>query len=577
MDKATLAYVKGLKDALWNSYKLTDATRWIQDYTFINGDKFSFNGHEYQEHIINNDSRVLNVQKAAQVGMSELMSRYVLAVCRIIPGFSAIVTMPFSGDAESFMKTRINPIIRDSRELSENLNYSLDNTEMKGIGTSLLYMRGTSGTTQALSIPADLLVHDELDKSDPGIIGQYQSRIRHSSYKLVRKFSTPTLAKRGISAEMDVSRRYRNICKCSHCNFYFVPDYFDHIAIPGYTGDMKEITKDTIPKIRWKEAALLCPKCRNTPSLEPEYREWVFENASDNYEAVGYYVSPFDVPSMTTVPALVAESTRYVNYSEFMNQGLGIVANSSNEQITEADLMESRTFIDLNSSNPHCMGADMGLVCNIVIGRVHEGILLVVYREQCNLNDFETRKLALQARFKVIMTVCDSQPYVDLILRLQKYDANLYGGLYHESKDLATYSIKRVNKDDTKGKLPINQALIRRDVAFDEIMYLFKSSPRRILWQSIDEEQDNKFMMHVQDMKRERVMDKYNELRYTWTKSHDGTDHMHHALLYLYTATRLLPTYSNNGPLAGAGIPLFKKFTPKENMQDRDFYRPRHG
>lgn len=572
MDKIEEGYVNGLKTALWNSYKITDATRWIQDHTFLGGDRFSFRGHEYQKQIIDDPSRVLNVQKAAQVGMSELMARYVLALCRIIPGFSAIITMPFSGDAESFMKTRVNPIIRDSRELSENLNYSLDNTEMKGIGTSLLYMRGTSGTTQALSIPADLLVHDELDKSDVGIIGQYQSRIRHSSYKLVRKFSTPTLAKRGISAEMGVSRRKHNVCNCNHCGFSFVPDYFEHVAIPGYSGDIREVTIDTITKLRWREAVLLCPKCGKEPSLLPEHREWVVENSDDNYEAVGYFVSPFDVPSMTTIPGLVSESTRYENYSEFMNQALGLVANNSNEQITEQDLRDSRVTVPLESSNIHCMGVDMGLTVNILIGRLQDGMLLVIHREQCLLGVFPERKLILQAKYKVLMTVCDSQPYVDLILRLQQNDKNLFGGVYHSSKDLAVYSIKKVDKNDAKGKLPINQALINRDIAFDEIMGLFKSVPRRIVWQAISEEADNQFIAHCLDMRRVQKKDQYNELRYSWEKSHDGVDHQHHALLYLYTACRLLSTFDRTLAISGVDIPIIKKFDITQPDDPRSFH-----
>jgi hypothetical protein len=568
LDKETLQHLARLRAALFNTYQITDATRWITDHTYLNGDRFSFKNHEYQEQIISDPTRVVSVQKPAQIGMSELMSRYILALCKIIPNFSAILTFPYSGDAEDFMKTRIAGVIRESRTLRESLDPALDNVAIKGIGTSLLYARGTSGNTQALSIPADILVHDEIDKSDPAIIGQYQSRIRHSKWGLVRKFSTPTLSKRGISAEMDVSRRYRNICKCHHCNYDFVPDYFEHVKVPGYSGDLKEIDKENIRKLNWQGAQLLCPSCGKVPDLGPAHREWVIENPDDNFDAIGYFCSPFDVPHMTSTANLVAESTRYGRYSEFMNQGLGLVANNTNEQITEVDLLESRINADLKSTNVHCMGADMGLTCHIVIGRLQDGMLLVVHRERVLLGNFEQRKIALQREYRVIITVCDSQPYTDLILRMQTYDKNLYGAVYHTSKTLAVYEIKKVDPNEEDGKLPINQARIKRDLAFDEIMHLFKAEPRRIAWSSTNEEDDEQFMSNLLDMKREQKVDKNQEIIYTWTKSEEGRDHFHHGLLYLYTACRLMPTVDRGTPVVG--VPIIGKFAVKAYSRDTD-------
>lgn len=562
------AHLARLKAALFDDYKITDAAKWITDHTFLNGDRFSFRHHEYQEVIVNDASRLLNVQKPAQIGMSELMSRYILALCRIIPNFSAILTFPYSGDAENFMKTRINAVIRGSPELSAHIDPLLDNVEIKGIGTSLLYARGTSGQTQALSIPADMLIHDEIDRSDPAIIGQYQSRIRHSRWKLVRKFSTPTIAKRGISAEMDVSKRKRNVCKCNHCNYIFVPKYYENVVIPGYFNSLEEIDANNIGKINWQGAYLACPKCGKNPDLSPIYREWVFENGGDNYDAVGYFCSPFDVPNMTSVPSLVVESTKYVRNSEFRNQALGEVATNDDEQITDVDLEETLTSVDLNSSNPHCMGADMGLICHITIGRMLDGMLLVVYRERVPLGNFERRKLELQMQYSVIITVCDSQPYVDLVLRMQASDRNLYGAVYHNSKDLATYFIKMVDKDDAKGKLPINQAMINRDIAFDEVMHLFKAKPTKaILWHPQDEEDKLRFKANMLDMKREQKLDQNKELRYTWTKSADGNDHYHHSLLYLHTACRLMPTVYRHTPVAD--VPILSKFavTPQKDLR----------
>lgn len=571
LDRETEAHLARLEAAVFNSYSITDASRWITDHTYLNEDRFSFKDHEFQQRILDDPSRVINVQKCAQIGMSEAMARYVLALCRIIPGFSAILTFPFSGDSENFMRTRINPVVSGSPDLKASVDNNLDNVSIKAFGSSLLYLRGTSGATQALSIPADILIHDEIDRSDPAVIGQYQSRLRHSKWKLVRKFGTPTLAKRGISAEMDVSKRYRNICKCHHCNHFFIPDYYEHVVIPGYKGDIKDINKDTIRTIDWHNATLICPKCGDEPSLAPEYREWVMENPGDNFEAIGYFCSPFDVPKMTSTPQLVLESTKYTTQSEFQNQALGIVADNSNDQITEADLLNCKVSADLNSSNVHMMGCDMGLTCYIMIGRMLGDALIVVYREKVGLEKFESRRLELQQKYSVITTVIDSQPYTDIILRIQGYDPNCYGGVYHQSKDLATYAIKKVDRDDAKGKLPINQAMINRDLAFDEVMYLTKAEPKQLIWRAQDEDDEKTFIVHMLDMKRTQVIDRNGDVRYTWQKSSDGNDHWMHTLLYLYTACRLSATVYRGTVVSN--VPVVKSFQVHDKSKTDIFRR----
>lgn len=584
LDRQTREHLQRMHEALFNTYNIADATRWITDYTFLNGDRFSFKDHEYQEKIVNDTSRLVNVQKPAQIGMSELMCRLILALCKIIPNFSVILTFPFSGDAEDFMKTRISRVIQDSPLLSEAIDPNLDNVAIKGIATSLLYARGTSGSTQALSIPCDLLVHDEVDKSDPAIIGQYQSRIRHSKWKLVRKFSTPTLAKRGISAEMDVSKRYRNLCQCYHCNHYFVPSFFDHVKVQGLD-DLRLLDRDNIRLYDWMGAKLLCPRCGKEPSLEVKHRQWVIENPGDNFEAYGYYCSPFDVPKMTSVPDLVNESVRYEKYSEFMNQGLGLVASNDNDQILEADVLDSR-MPGLETSDIHCFGADMGLTCHIVVGRLRDGVLYAVHKERCRMEEFEGRKIALQIKYRVVISVCDSQPYTDMILRMQRTDKNLFGAVFTNSRNLATYTVKMVDKDDPKGKLPINQVLVNRETALDELMGHFKQKlsktgiveePRRIMWQgSQNDDEDRIFIGHILDMKREQKYTKEQELAYVWTKSKDARDHYHHALLYLLTACKLIGAVSRN--TAFTGVPVAKKFLvthKKEEERPRTFFAQR--
>ena len=98
--------------------------------------------------------------------------------------------------AATLAKTRVNPVIQDSPYLKDMLT-DTDNVEVKQLGTSYLYLKGAASSNAPISIPADALVHDELDFSDPLVISQYQSRLTHSPHKFKTKLSTPTIPGKG--------------------------------------------------------------------------------------------------------------------------------------------------------------------------------------------------------------------------------------------------------------------------------------------------------------------------------------------------------------------------------------------
>jgi hypothetical protein len=542
-----------LKTAVSESYDLSQVPKWITDHTYLKGQKYSFKDHEFQEKVLSDTSRIVNVSKVAQVGMSECMARWLLGVSEIFPGFGAIYTLPFSGDAEAFCRTRIDPIIASSSRLKTALNPKLNNAEVKQLNESLLYFRGTNGKTQAISTPADAIMSDEIDRSDPDILKQFTSRLKHSSYALRRNFSTPTIPGWGISQEMETSRRFRNLCKCDHCSNWFLPSYFDHVKIPGYTRSLRELNKGNIHHSRYLEAALICPRCGKAPSLQPEHRQWVQENPNDAYEAVGYYISPFDAPAFNTAPKLTFASTEYGKYSEFLNQELGLTSEDSSEALTLQDLNDAKTSTDLFNSNPHCLGIDMGLTCHVTVGRMDlAGSLFVVHRQEVLISDLENTVIALKKKFKVINTVVDAMPYTDTVIRMQRKDKSIYGASYSTSKNSPIFEIKRHDGDEKSGKMPINLAKIRNDEGFDQLLGLFKAKEIKIFIQDqvLDETADR----HYLDMLRVQLYDENRDFSYKWKKSKVAQDHFWHSLLYLLAACRLRGA-SVGGSLA-LGMPV---------------------
>jgi len=530
-------HLKRLKAAVLEGHTLASVPEWIEKNTFLRGKPFSFKDHEFQLRILRDQSREICVRKCSQIGLSEMTIRKALALANILDACTIIYTMPAAATAKQFMTTRVDPIIRSSPALRHAISASVDNTEMKQFGNdSFLYMKGTIGTKAAISVPADAIFNDEVDFSDQTQMSNYESRLTHSVYKIKRKFSTPTVSGYGISAAMEASRRFFNFVKCSCCGHQFLPDYFEHVRIPGFYGDMREITKESVFRIRHLEAYVECPSCKGKPSLQPEYREWVQENTDQNFDASGYQIQPFDAPNIISCSQLIITSTNYRRYADFINFSLGMPAEDKDSSLTEDECEQLFYRGEIGGYFAHVMGIDMGMTCHVMVGGVdHLGQIAVVHTERVPLAQLKKRKKELAAQYNVRVTVMDSLPYTETVLSMQQDDPNLFGAVYVTSKDLRTYTVKTQEEDADEADQELRQVNINKNKAFDDLVQTI----RRGSW--VMREDENKLVIkaHFQDMKRVKDFTADDEMAFVWHKSAKGDDHFWHAALYLHIASQI--------------------------------------
>lgn len=550
-----LEHLTRITDSIDQRYSITTLAPWIQKNTFIDGKPFSFKDHEYQLDIIGDTSNTILVNKAAQTGLSEIFARWALGVCCTQRNFTVIWTFPSATDASNFTKARLAPIIGASDEIKRCLSATVDSSELKQFNSdTFLYIRGTISETAGLSVPADVLIHDELDRSDVGNVSAYVSRLQHKPTKVRRLFSTPTVSGFGIDLECRTARRKRQVWKCSHCNTHFLPSYEDHIIIPGWDKSKKEINRHNIKDVRWKEAKLLCPHCGKEPATDVEFRQWVIENNEDKYEPVAYYVSPFCAPAIITPSYLVKVSTDFNKWSEFVNQALGLVADDEEEALTIGDIERSCVQGIFRSSDLHVMGVDIGLVCHITIAKLTDEKLIVTHRERVPFNRFIERRRELCAEWRVVSSVHDMYPYTDLVDRITKFDPNAYGAIYGAWASTETHKLREVEADREEGKLNVRAVRINREVAFDSLMWMFKRG------EVIIGNGDDEFKLHMLDMKRIQKFDKTGGIVYKWEKT-SGHDHWHHSLLYALMAARIRTKFTWADP---GVVPLVSSFRVRQ-------------
>lgn len=553
-----LDHLRRVQDGARDVYSLSNLSSWIEKYLRLEGRKFDMSGrYSFQKRIVNDTSRVVNTVKCAQIGLTTATIAYFLAAMATQRKFHVVYALPSQTDASKIMTTKINPIIAESTRLRQLADKNVDTVELKQIGNNFLFCRGAKSETAALSISADCLVADEIDRSDPDVLKQFRSRLQASELAIIKQFSTPTIPGVGISKEAEVSRRYRSFAKCYCCGHVWLPSYHTDMKVPGYTADISEITRTNIQTLDWKNAHWNCPNCGKDPQLHPSRLEWVCENSEENWEASTYYVNPVVCCEVLKPAYLVRTSTEFNTRSEWLNQVLGETSTENDEQITVEDVKNSFTS-SLDSTEMHYLGADMGLLCHVAIGRrTQAGELLVVHRETIPVSNFVQRRSELCKQYRVAVSVYDVYPYTTVVMQLCDFDPNSFGCTFATGNSPELFTLQEKTADAEEGKLNLRLVKANRTRALDEILLLFKE--KRILTARVSDSEDDKFLSHLLSMKRTQVFVR-EQLQYTWQKT-TGEDHSLFALSYLNLATLLRGTVQ---PWATGSLGLVKSFKLKQ-------------
>ena len=560
MNLLVQGHLARVQEAADNVFTLKTLSRYVEKYVRLEGKPYKFGDrYGFQAIIIDDDSRVTNTVKPAQIGLTTANMAYLLAGSATQPRFNSIYSLPTTNDAQKLVVTKLDPMIQGSPEVKRLLNVNVNNNELKQIGNNFIFIRGSKSETAALSISADCLVADEIDRSDPDTLKQFRSRLQASDLQIIKQFSTPTIEGVGIAKEAETSKRYRHFAKCAHCNHIWLPSYHTDVRIPGFIDDLREVTKTNIKNLQWQDAHWQCPSCGKDPQLHPKNLQWICENPTDNYEAATYYVSPVTACLVLKPAYLVRTSTEFNTRSEWANQVLGETSEEENEQIVKSDIDACEVEHPLASGDVHYMGCDMGLMCAVSIGRMSsDGIMLVVHRELVPLHSFHTRRLELIRQYHVICSVHDTMPYVSDITRICDNDYNAYGAIFVRSKTTELFTITEKHEDEQEGKLNLRLVKTHRTLLLDMLRDMLKS--RQVVMSKTDKSEE--FKAQYLSLKRVQQFIQ-EELVFNWVKT-DGEDHMLFSLGYLLLAIRLRGKVMGWTPVNA--VPMVSKFVARQNL-----------
>lgn len=541
------AFRQGLQTSI-NRHSLIKSQWVVENFKHPRNDRLTWcwDDHEYQIDIIDEESSDKCVKKCAQVGLSELSIRESLSFCAMHDYRKMAYVLPTSKFSSEFSSTRFDPAIESCDYIKSVLSKDVDNTGVKKIGTSFLVMRGTSGTTSAISIDLDAIITDEIDFCNQDVLGSFASRLQHSDLKITSDFSTPTVPDYGISALFDISSQGRYMVKHSKCGKWVAPTFYNDVIIPGFDRPLTEYTKEDRFHPGVQDAHMLCPHCRGVIAwsdfVDAGRRQWV-HMYSDRHKK-GYHVMPWDVPKYNELQDVLFSIHKYKLHSDWVNFRLGLDHSSAENSFLKEVILR-------NTSGQGCslksvvgagyqrvfIGADLGKTSWIVIGIGTDKGLRVVCSESVKVSDLPEQNLGkylvqLMRQLVGVRSIVDAAPNYEtaLYMAANLYDKQAYGAYYGGSK---TNILDIYNFNDKEGIVNID-----RNGSFDDLSKAVNSGtvtfcePTEFV---IDKEgnKESVLVKHLCSMKKVKEMTSKGSVA-TWKNT--GPDHFSHALNYCYAA-----------------------------------------
>jgi len=306
--------------------------------------------------IARDDHPVLVIQKSAQVGVSELLVNLALwaADTEYAGRGNVLFLMPTQNQMDDFAQARLDRALQDSPYLRERLQpepprrKGADSKRLKRLGNGAIYLRGADSKRQIASVDADLVILDEFDQMEEGVIELARRRLASSSKGLLRIGSTPRYPEAGINALYLRSDQRRYYLPCPHCELEQPLTWDDNVDV--------------------KSAQVVCCSCRKPIDVKAPGR-WV-PQAPGNDGVHGYHLSRLYSPWANMKEMVEAsQATTPVALQEFQNSDLGEAFAPPGGGLSLDVLNRCRgdySFDDY-AGQPCDMGVDVGLKLHVVI------------------------------------------------------------------------------------------------------------------------------------------------------------------------------------------------------------------
>ena len=391
---------------------------WAVKHIRLDGRPFRFEGHEYLRAIYDDTSPHVVLSKAAQIGGTTYGILRSLHAC--ISGLNVIYFFPTRTDVLEFSKSRVGPLLEENPFLGRQMT-DTDTAGLKRIGDAHLYLRGMQSSVGMKSVPADMIVFDELDESTPEAKAMARERVAHSEYKRVIELSNPSLPDYGIDEQYQLSDQRHWTVKCPRCNSWTALEK----EFPRKIGEEVRIIRQDADGSYFRA----CPAC--AAELDLARGEWVADFPGRPIH--GYRISQL-LSTRVDAGEILHEyrTTRYPD--RFYNLKIGIPWADLERRLDMMTVLNQCGDVPMaNESDSTAMGVDTGRQLHAVIIRPNckcDGLPdRIVHLAVCN--DFAELD-ELMKRFHVEVCVIDGLPETHATREFAKRHGRVFLNFFNE-------------------------------------------------------------------------------------------------------------------------------------------------
>lgn len=455
-------------------------------------DPFDFKDRAFLLDILTDFTPDIVVTACAQVGKSVTFSIKTLFSIKYLH-FNIIYTFPTDADVKEFVASKFNKILQANRFQFEGMD--TDNIERKEINDRFIFFKGTISNTAAISTTADLLIHDELSRSDQNTITTYKSRTKASEYKGRWLFSNPGSERDELDLAWIKSDQKEWIIECPHC------------------GDRHYLQfPESIDK---EKACYVCRECRE-PISDDVRRRGTWEPQNGESKISGYHISHLMCPWISA-SEILEESEGDPGY--FNNFVLGKAYSPGDLSVSKTTILDLWTPKKLETGNVY-LGVDVGNIKHYVI-RSEKGILKVGrFHDWSELDD-------LIKFWKPTAGVIDAMPDNTAAKAYTKKYRWMRMSFFQENNN-NPQTIVWWGKDD-KSTIVYSH----RDRIIDQM--LTEMIEAKFLIGVKPDKEFQMFIKHFETLRRAKVVNNKGIERYIWDST-TGEDHFVFACLYAYLA-----------------------------------------
>lgn len=494
-----------------------DPVRWIEHHMRTEkGLPIDYDTRPYLREYARDFHKEMSVKKSSQTGVTTTTVHKALYFGDN-KHVTMIYTFPTQDEVEKFSSVRFKPMIQESPYIRSRMA-DVDNASVKKIGNSVIYFRGTFNTRQALSVPSDLNIHDELDFSDSGVRDIYTSRLSSpDSLKMIWEFSTPTLPDTGIDASFKVSDQKHWLVKCVHCYKWQKVSFFKNIFRKKKRG-------------RWYWGCKHCEK--------PLYRKrgtWVarYPERTEHGKGIrGYFIHSPIMPGVSAeyLKERYAKAKKTNNgMKKFFNFDLGLTYQSGQEIISKELILKRLGDIPDARYQFIFMGVDQGDQLHIELRGVINGHHTVFYVENTKIENIK-RLSGLIEQYNITTCVMDALPNKQTAKEFRdKHRGKVYIAYY------TTPNVQGLWNPRDEEKEPYSITINHLDVMDDTAAQWHKGDIH--LANTLPINMIEQFAEQMANLKRDVIEDKNGQNIPRWVKT--GADHFRHADAYAYIASKM--------------------------------------